>query len=143
MRMGIQILERLAAATAVALGCPTALSPDLMSSLNIQMETPRNCVPQYASFHEKSQVLHGQHPLFPCYAPPAGSRNIHTQGCPKCGCHVDSDGSFIVHAALQPFIRDHALWRGLTSWEASMTEPVAKIQQRIQYAMPLAALDTR
>ena len=40
MRMGIQML---AAAAADALGRRTALNPDLMSSLNIQMDTPRNC----------------------------------------------------------------------------------------------------
>ena len=43
MRMGSQMLERLAAAAAAALGCRTALRPDLMSSLNIQIDTPRNC----------------------------------------------------------------------------------------------------
>ena len=37
------MFERLAAAAAVALGCRTALRPDLMSSLNIQIDTPRNC----------------------------------------------------------------------------------------------------
>ncbi len=43
MRMGNQMLDRLAAAAAVALGCRTAFRPDLMSSLNIQIDTPRNC----------------------------------------------------------------------------------------------------
>ena len=43
MRMGSQMLERLAAAAAAALGCRTAFRPDLMSSLNIQIDTPRNC----------------------------------------------------------------------------------------------------
>ena len=43
MRIGSQMLERLAAAAAVALGCRTAFRPDLISSLNIQIDTPRNC----------------------------------------------------------------------------------------------------
>ena len=43
MRMGNQMLERLTAAAAVAFGWRTAFSPDLMSSLNIHMDTPRNC----------------------------------------------------------------------------------------------------
>ena len=43
MEMGSQMLDRLAAAAAVALGCRTAFRPDLMSSLNIQIDTPRNC----------------------------------------------------------------------------------------------------
>ena len=41
MRMGSQML---ATAAAVALGWRTALSPDLMLSLNIQMDTPKNCI---------------------------------------------------------------------------------------------------
>ena len=40
------MLDRLTAAAAVALGWRTAFSPDLMSSLNIQMDTPRNCTMQ-------------------------------------------------------------------------------------------------
>ena len=73
MRIGSQMLERLAAAAAVALGCRTAFRPDLMSSLNIQIDTPRNCstsqdlsAVHQGVFHAVSGAKKREGVLLPC-----------------------------------------------------------------------------
>ena len=58
MRTGNQMLERLTAAAAVALGWRTAFSPDLISSLNIQMDTPRNCKHTRRTHISRRQRVH-------------------------------------------------------------------------------------
>lgn len=121
------MLERLTAAAAVAFGWRTAFSPSLMSSLNIHMDTPRSCASQ-TSIEQTSKSC------TPGYCSVRTSRFMSLFMPNVRSAHFASHSNDLMLHCAGYMHRWRALFRRLelTSWEASITEPVAKIQQRMQ-----------